>query len=64
MGEIVVKRITKSGFGPAPGQIPSELKLPLMVFDYLNEEAVKTAKTKSKYLKQQLDAIKDKKKTS
>ena len=64
MGEIVVKRITKSGFGPAPGQIPSELKLPLMVFDYLNEEAVKTAKTKSKYLKQQLDAIKDKKTNS
>lgn len=64
MGEIVVKRITKSGFGPAPGQIPSELKLPLMMFDYLNEEAVKTAKTKSKYLKQQLDAIKDKKTNS
>ena len=64
MGEIVVKRITKSGFGPAPGQIPSELKLPLMVFDYLNEEAVKTTKTKSKYLKKQLDAIKDKKTNS
>ncbi len=53
-----MKRITKSGFGPAPGQIPSELQLPLMVFDYLNEEAVKTAKTKSKYLDQQLEAIK------
>ena len=64
MGEIVVKRITKSGFGPAPGQIPYELKLPLMVFDYLNEEAVKTANTKSKYLKQQLDAIKNKKTNS
>ena len=56
-----MKRITKSGFGPAPGQIPSDLKLPLIVFDYLNEEAVKTAKTKSTYLKQQLDTIKDKK---
>ena len=30
-GEIVVKRITQPGFGPAPGQIPSELKLPLMI---------------------------------
>lgn len=64
MGEIVVKRITKPGFGPAPGQIPSELKLPLMVFDYLNEEAVKTARTKSKYLTEQLNAIKDKKTNS
>lgn len=64
MGEIVVKRITKPGFGSTPGQIPSELKLPLMLFDYLNEEAAKTAKKKSKYLEQQLAAIKDKKTNS
>ena len=64
MGEIVVKRITKYGFGSDPGQIPSELKLPLMVFDYLNAKAVNTAKKKSKYLEQQLAAIEDKKTNS
>lgn len=61
MEEIRVHRITKSGFGSSPGQIPSDLKVPLMVFDYLNEEAAKKAKTKSKYLTEQLKTIKNKK---
>jgi len=59
-----VHRITKSGFGSAPGQIPSNLKVPLMVFDYLNEQVAAKAKTKSKYLTEQLRAIKDKKTNS
>lgn len=64
MGEIIVHRITKSGFGSSPGQVPSYLKEPLMVFDYLNEEAATNARTKSKYLKKQLNVIKTKKTNS
>lgn len=58
MEEIRVHKITKSGYGSKPGQIPSDLKVPLMIFDYLNESPkVK----KSKYTIKQLKAIKEKK---
>ena len=55
MEGIRVHKITKSGFGSSPGQIPSDLKVPLVIFDYLNEVA---AKAKTKYLTQQLATIK------
>ncbi len=61
MEEIRVHKITKSGFGSQPGQIPSDLKVPLMIFDYLNESALNSTKAKSKYITEQLKAIKDKK---
>lgn len=59
MGEIRVHKITKPGYSSNPGQIPPDLKVPLLLFDYLNEQAA-AAKKKTKYLTQQLNAIKKK----
>ena len=60
MGEIRVHKITKPGYGSNSGQIPPDLKVPLLLFDYLNEKDA-AAKRKTKYLTQQLNAIKEKK---
>lgn len=54
----IVRKITQTGFGIAPGQIPNKLRVPFMLFDYLNDKkAAQTAKPKSRYLKEQLKAI-------
>lgn len=54
-------KITKSGFGSAPGQIPTMLQVPLMLFDYFNEAAAKEGKAKTKYVQKQEIEIKKRK---
>mgnify|MGYP002629393054 CR=1 FL=1 len=54
-------KITKSGFGSAPGQIPTRLQAPLMLFDFFNEAAAKEGKAKTKYVQMQEIEIKKRK---
>lgn len=51
MHKIRVIKITKSGFGSKPGQLPTEMREPLMIFDYVNNVAAHKGRV---YLKKQL----------